>query len=404
MKKVITTVGTSIFDNYLDEKKDIITHHKAIKDRSSDDWDRFKDHSEKIRESLTGWAKENEDASAEIKSLRKIKESIKEPLDVYLIASDTITSRLAAEIIKEVFNNNELNIYFDPKEDVIKNLQVKDVNRFREGLENLINRIDKIVGGYWDNVLINITGGYKVIIPYLTILGQINRCSIYYIFEETDKLIEISPTPIHINWGLFEKYSHLLKKFEEGVYDLNALKQEYSEYDDFYYEFKNLIWQENKMAELNPLGKIFWKNFKTNLLVYIPKESDYFEKLKDPDKRKIENAMRELYRRLISVIEKVGSKDEAIKKIINLGEKNDLRHADVIDTKTGVFIFKSTNEEHIRLLYSFEIDKEGEISSIRIYDFVYQKFDHEAYIKDFKNKYPSIKDKETTILPVKKEV
>jgi hypothetical protein len=106
---------------------------------------------------------------------------------------------------------------------------------------------------------------------------------------------------------------------------------------------------------------------------------------------------------LTEFIGKVSSKKEAIDKIISLNE-NDLRHAKVIDGDNGVFIFKSTNEEHIRLLYSFEIGKDGYISSIRIYDFFYQKFEHNEYIDEFKNNYPALKDKETTIIPIKKEV
>jgi len=405
MKKVITTVGTSIFENYRKEKNDISINYEVIKDRPVKDWVDYKERWSPIKDSIIKWAKGKENASAEIKSIFKLKGRIKEPLDVYLIATDTISSRLAAEIIMDIMDSNKpdnINFYFEPKEDVIKDLQVKDVIRFKGGLENLIKRIDNIAGGYWNNVIINITGGYKVIIPYLTIVGQINKCSIYYIFEDTDKLIQINPTPIHINWGIFEKYSHLLKKFEKGVYDLDTIKQEYSEYDNFYEEFKSLIWQEDGMAELNPLGKLFWNAYKTNFLVHMPKESDYFERLEGADKKKVENAIRELYNKLVSVIGKVDSKNDAINKIINLGE-HDLRHADIIDGKTGVFIFKSTNETHIRLLYSFEVDKDGDISSIRIYDFVYRTFDHGEYINSFKNKYPAIKDKETTIIPIKKE-
>jgi sugar-specific transcriptional regulator TrmB len=274
-----------------------------------------------------------------------------------------------------------------------------------EGMSNLIKKVDEISKGSWENVIINITGGYKATIPYLTILGQINRCPIYYIFEDTDALIKISPTPISINWGIFEKYSHILEKFEKGIDQLNEFKKDYSEYDQFYEELKSLIWIDNQLqlAELNPIGKIFWQLYQKNIIVYIPTQSQYF-KLPQPHKRRIENAVRELYGRLKTFLKNEKNKSSCIKKIINLTDQNDLRHGPVIDEEEGVFIFKSTNETHIRLLYSFNLSPIGEVTSIIIYDFVYEKFDHSKYIEQFKRNYPIIKDREKTILPVKKEV
>jgi len=413
MKKVITMVGTSLFENYLEmysndtNFKNAYNYFKNNKSKAND-LDKELNRKGNIEGSLRrNYFKNNQNASAEIKSLIKLKEKLDEELEIYLIFSDTALSRLVAERLYKVFYKykpyDELKDC-EVKEPVkIKGLQVWDRREFNKGLDNLISEIDKISNGYYDNIIINITGGYKVTIPYLTIFAQVNKCPIYYIFEDTEELIEITPTPIDINWGLFEKYSHLLNKFSEGVYDMKNLRKEYSEYDSFYNEFKSLLWIDNDLGELNPLGNIFWNKYKDIILVYIAKTSEYFERLTDKDKKKIENSIRELYLRLTNFIGKVNSKKEAIDKIISLNE-NDLRHAKVIDRDNGVFIFKSTNEEHIRLLYSFEIDNDGNISSIRIYDFVYQKFEHNEYIDEFKNNYPALKDKETTIIPIKKEV
>jgi putative CRISPR-associated protein (TIGR02619 family) len=412
MKKVITMVGTSLFENYLEmysndtNFKNAYNYFKNNKSKAND-LDKELNRKGNIEGSLRrNYFKNNQNASAEIKSLIKLKEKLDEELEIYLLYSDTALSRLVAERLYKVFYEykpyDELKDC-EVKEPVkIKGLQVWDRREFNKGLDNLISEIDKISNGYYDNIIINITGGYKVTIPYLTIFAQVNKCPIYYIFEDTEELIEITPTPIDINWGLFEKYSHLLNKFSEGVYDMKNLRKEYSEYDSFYNEFKSLLWIDNDLGELNPLGNIFWNKYKDIILVYIAKTSEYFERLTDKDKKKIENSIRELYLRLTNFIGKVNSKKEAIDKIISLNE-NDLRHAKVIDRDNGVFIFKSTNEEHIRLLYSFEIDNDGNISSIRIYDFVYQKFEHNEYIDEFKNNYPALKDKETTIIPIKKE-
>jgi len=89
---------------------------------------------------------------------------------------------------------------------VIKGLQVKNRDEFvRTGMVNLLNRIFRISNDFWDNIIINITAGYKATIPYLTVLAQINKCPIYYIFEDTDALVKIPNIPLNIDWNIFNK-------------------------------------------------------------------------------------------------------------------------------------------------------------------------------------------------------
>ena len=61
-------------------------------------------------------------------------------------------------------------------------------------------------GGYYGDILFNISGGYKATIPYLTMLAQINGADIYCIFEDTEELITIPPVPITIDMELFDEY------------------------------------------------------------------------------------------------------------------------------------------------------------------------------------------------------
>jgi len=416
MKKVITMVGTSLFENYFENEsgnRDIKNFYETLKSKRSKDWDDEKRRIEIIRDSIKRWIKKQENnqhnkvnISAEIKSLIKLKEELEDELEIFLLCSDTILSRLSGEIIKEVIPSIEIleiENQDDVKVEVIKGLQVENKKEFKDGLENLVNEIEKISGGFWDNVVINITGGYKATIPYLTILAQIFRCPLYYIFEETDELICIEPAPISIDWGLFEKYSTILAEFNNGIYNLSEFRKRYPQFDQFYSELKSLVWIDEKenLAELNTLGKIFWRSYIQYIPVYITRESEYF-RLSIPDKKRIHNAIRELYGRLEKVLSGISEKEEAIKRIIDLTDQNDLRHGPVIDGKEGVFIFKSTNEEHIRLLYSFNLT-EGKITSLTIYDFKYQKFEHDKYIKEFQDKYPDLKGMDKTIIPVKKE-
>ena len=102
----------------------------------------------------------------------------------------------------------------------IEGLQVFDrVKLEREGLTNLVDEIYKLFEYYSpdeENVLLNITGGYKCIIPYLTILAQINRAPLFYINDETEELIKIPQAPLDIDWGMFEKYKNQILLLEKG--------------------------------------------------------------------------------------------------------------------------------------------------------------------------------------------
>lgn len=398
--KVITMVGTSLFENYLKEKGDnnVRNYLNDIKEKSSREYDEEEGRINAIKKQINDWVNkksEKEEISAEVKSLVKLKEKFKEEFEIYLLCSDTIKSKLAGEILKEVLNNFPLfkndRVEFSEKS-IIEDLQVYSADNFlRNGLSNLVERIEEISRGYWEDILINITGGYKVIIPYLTILAQINKVSLYYIFEETNELIHIPSSPLNINFGLFEKYSHILSKIEEGIENINEFKREVPEYDVFYSDFKTLLCEIDNGVLFNPLGNIFWRKYKSSLLLQVPQMSDYF-RLTKPEKERIHRSVLELYERLQEVIGdiKERTKEKIIERIISLGE-NDLRHAEVIDRVNGTFIFKSTKETHIRLLYSFEINKLGEITSVIVYDFTLESFDHSKYIGKFKNIYPDLK-------------
>ncbi len=115
-----------------------------------------------------------------------IQEEIKDSLEVYLIATETILSRIAAEIIQTKLNGYNAgggktnNVFFEadkeaPECDVIQGLDVKNADEFSNtGLPNLIERL-KEIGINKEKIILNITGGYKGVIPYLTILGQVYK-------------------------------------------------------------------------------------------------------------------------------------------------------------------------------------------------------------------------------------
>jgi len=277
MKKIITMVGTSIFDNYFEcsSDKTFKNHFEALKDRQSKDYNNELGKIEGIKKKISFWLKETDvkNASAEIKSLIKLKENLQDDFEVYLFSSDTILGRLAGEILEEGLK--KLSEFEDGRItlDIIGDLQVKDSKKFMNGMRNLIEKTFKITNGYWDNTVINITGGYKATIPYLTILAQLNGCPIYYIFEDQDALIKIPSLPLStevINCEDLRNNKDIIAKLQKGIDN----EKDYNEliYSDFYRKYGVMVWEDyvnnSPIAELNPLGKILWETCKNKLFEF----------------------------------------------------------------------------------------------------------------------------------------
>ncbi len=258
-KKVITTVGTSIFTNYYEamrEKRqegEASSEHETLKKTPHSQWSRYTDEEiPRLREVIATWANGNPQASAEISSLLKIADKYpNEELEVYLIATDTVLSRLAAELVKEWFGENGT-VHFTPQKHVIIGLSIEQTETFIEqGIQGLVQTILDIKGEEEDSMLLNISGGYKGLIPVMTIVGQLYDMNICYTYEDSEELIEIPRMPLNFDWEIIEQYStallrpqrmtpqdgealkalHLAAEHEEG-YTLTLLGRLISQYLD----------------------------------------------------------------------------------------------------------------------------------------------------------------------------
>lgn len=71
--------------------------------------------------------------SAEVKSLLKIQDECHgQAVEARLLATDTVLSRLVAEVLEEVLLELGIEASFDPAQDVIKGLQVRDTREFQK--------------------------------------------------------------------------------------------------------------------------------------------------------------------------------------------------------------------------------------------------------------------------------
>jgi putative CRISPR-associated protein (TIGR02619 family) len=224
MKKIITTVGTSIFTNlYADEEikrlinnlegKEYVQYNEYIEDIEGK---QGISQSKGLKTLVWEKIKDNERASAEINSTLKILNTLNiDTAEIYLIATDTILSVLACELIQKWFLENhtkkELTVIFQRSAQIISKLRVDSKVNYEDGFMNLINHLNEIISNSNTEYVLNITGGYKALIPVLTLYGQIKEIPLYYLYNDsTDstehELVSIGSLPFQFDAVFAERY------------------------------------------------------------------------------------------------------------------------------------------------------------------------------------------------------
>lgn len=266
---IITTVGTSMFTNFLEKSKNSILREgiwKDIKDKSYTKEEYIRQGKKLPFQSLIKAVEEglnnNLFSCAELDTITQIIKKYGDNVEHHLLCSETIAGYLAGQILERKIENIKSN-------EMIKKLQTHIAEGFKETVFlDLIRRIQSITikynliekslevlsskdgdkikkyrkevikddidnepfktlftkpNGSWadfvDNkindiiiilklnkVIINYSGGYKAIIPYLTILGQLYNYDLAYVHEDSKELIDVKPLPISFDVSLAEQY------------------------------------------------------------------------------------------------------------------------------------------------------------------------------------------------------
>lgn len=156
---------------------------------------------------------------AEQKNIRIIKEQIikkqsgLEQLSYcyHLISTDTDECLFCASLLgHEVLSSSGTVTYYVPS-----GLGKPDKRGFsNEGLPALLSCVAKIldeVKSESEEAVIVPTGGYKAIIPYLTMASILYNVPAYYVYEESDELIELPAPPLSVNTAAFRPAIFLLE-------------------------------------------------------------------------------------------------------------------------------------------------------------------------------------------------
>jgi putative CRISPR-associated protein (TIGR02619 family) len=136
------------------------------------------------------------------------------------IATDNAPGRLCSRFLADIV---EKQYGCDATIERIRGMQVYNSRRLREtGLKNLVKTVlDDYLANeqirYQYDIIINPTGGYKAIVPFLTVLGMLYGRKAIYLFEHAEELIELPPLPLTFDLHLFERVREALRYIEDEV-------------------------------------------------------------------------------------------------------------------------------------------------------------------------------------------
>nr|WP_238718471.1 putative CRISPR-associated protein [Petrachloros mirabilis] len=225
--------------------------------------------------------------SAEIHSLVRI--GIDKGSRILLLASETIDGQACALALKKYLESYWKGIDVQTKK--IEGLQVQNADRFRQqGVINFIKEAIAEIDCHGNNVILNPTGGYKALVPYMVLLGMIKSVKCNYIFERSTSLLELPPLPIEFDRNQFEVHKELFEQIER---DSSISKQDWG--DKVSYEDRS--WFEPLVEEmgdnqitLSAAGFLFLEAMQKpakKLVSYLSKQAikDCFENIATLDNR-----------------------------------------------------------------------------------------------------------------------
>ncbi len=254
MKTFVCTCGTSVLT-----KRNI--NIDDIRSVPLSSWGKLQDEIDSIRNSAmetlsTLDIRRNvNDTSAEIKSL--IKMGFEKDDKIILLSTDTIDGKLSAEIVKWYLSQNKCDERSITIE-VVPGLQARDGQLFLKfGLKNLLNLLTKFEH---DNVIFNPTGGFKSVVPYISLMGMVFNKPVQYIHEDSNDVISLVNIPLLINEEIIFPIEDKLRQIDKYS---SISKKEWMKGLDYHdRRYDALIEETGEEITLSGIGLIFWEKFK----------------------------------------------------------------------------------------------------------------------------------------------
>jgi len=211
-----------------------------------------------------------------------------------LLCSDTLDGKLCAEVVKSILEDK---VECDVELKVIEGLQAIDGLKFRRnGLKNFLNIVTDYLNQYY-NIILNPTGGYKSLVPYMALAGMLYKKPVKYIHEESEEVITLSNLPVVWDEDFLLRIEDKLRKIEkDGVIS----KDEWLKGIDFNDpRYESLIEEDEGGITLSGFGIFFYEKFK---LDYPP---ELIRDTRPPEEKKIKLSDHHGKDRLMAIAKKI---------------------------------------------------------------------------------------------------
>ena len=278
---IFANTGTSILRNPArkgaTELADRIEQHvKALKesDESLADIEAQlrEGESRQLVDDVVQWAlQEGSEASAEIKSTEMIIEAGGESVQaLFFFATDTVDGLLAAHIVGQYFEASPHDIRFVEVERV-GGLQVTDGAGFiqyglPEYLETIFSHL-KTYPGYAYRRIFNPTGGFKSLVPYMTVIAMLEEAETKYIYEWSNDLIDLRPLPIEFDEELVRRAMPILAQGAQGeTFERQELVEAFDIDTPLYQSAVASLWSQiDDVYILSGMGRILFEKYKDDV-------------------------------------------------------------------------------------------------------------------------------------------
>jgi putative CRISPR-associated protein (TIGR02619 family) len=221
-KLLICTVGTSIA-NQCPVQRDMMKRHIPWEDADSGDGAELRKQIAAYLNAEGSDPRKPENLKAVCAEINVLSRLNVDPADrIVLLASDNAQGRISAEMVKKAgiaaFGVSEAAVEIRR----IEGLQVLDAKKLREtGLKNLVKIMLEYLAGdeirYRYDIILNPTGGYKSVVPFITILGMLYGRRCVYLFEFAEELINLPPLPFSFDLQLYRRVRPALAFLEKEV-------------------------------------------------------------------------------------------------------------------------------------------------------------------------------------------
>lgn len=146
---------------------------------------------------------------------------------IHFLATETPDGVLAARVLKDFC---EIHFGREAKVHIVEGLQVENGELFRrKGLNNLIYYVFEALrhapAGTFTRI-INPTGGFKGVVPYLTLIGMLEPdIEISYIYEHSRDLIRLAGIPLRLDFESMEAAYEALVACQDDLISEDELQE-----------------------------------------------------------------------------------------------------------------------------------------------------------------------------------